>query len=180
MGCWGITAFESDAGLDSVDYIRSNLPKGGKLDLGEIIDALQNDQIRLPDVEFAENHTSPMALAEIVVKFLDGDMDGLDYDEDWAKEQNKFRDITSFTASKESVEWIRVYLTDTLQNKRKQAAFRAKHGQNWCGWFEEKNWIGWQEHMESLIGRLDTLLASPEDRIELISPQGQENGPVMG
>ena len=100
MGCWGITAFESDAGLDSVDYIRSNLPKGGKLDLGEIIDALQNDQIRLPDVEFAENHTSPMALAEIVVKFLDGDMDGLDYDEDWAKEQNKFRDITSFTASK--------------------------------------------------------------------------------
>ena len=66
MGCWGITAFESDAGLDSVDYIRSNLPKGGKLDLGEIIDALQNDQIRLPDVEFAENHTSPMALAEIV------------------------------------------------------------------------------------------------------------------
>ena len=22
MGCWGITAFESDAGLDSVDYIR--------------------------------------------------------------------------------------------------------------------------------------------------------------
>ena len=34
--------------------------------------------------------------------------------------------------------------------------------------------------MESLIGRLDTLLASPEDRIELISPQGQENGPVMG
>ena len=84
MGCWGITAFESDAGLDSVDYIRSNLPKGGKLDLGEIIDALQNDQIRLPDVEFAENHTSPMALAEIVVKFLDGDMDGLDYDEDWA------------------------------------------------------------------------------------------------
>ena len=58
MGCWGITAFESDAGLDSVDYIRSNLPKGGKLDLGEIIDALQNDQIRLPDVEFAE--TTPV------------------------------------------------------------------------------------------------------------------------
>ena len=79
MGCWGITAFESDAGLDSVDYIRSNLPKDGKLDLGEIIDALQKDQFRLPDVEFAENHTSPMALAEIVVKFLDGDMDGLDY-----------------------------------------------------------------------------------------------------
>lgn len=34
--------------------------------------------------------------------------------------------------------------------------------------------------MESLIGRLDALLAFPEDCIELIPLQGQENGPVMG
>ena len=31
MGCWGITAFESDAGLDAVDFIRNNLPEDGKL-----------------------------------------------------------------------------------------------------------------------------------------------------
>ena len=30
-----------------------------------------------------------------------------------------------------------------------------------------------------LAGVAITLLASPEDRIELISPQGQENEPVM-
>ena len=41
MGCWGITAFESDAGLDSVDYIRRSLPKNGSLELGSIIGTLQ-------------------------------------------------------------------------------------------------------------------------------------------
>lgn len=30
MGCWGITAFESDEGLDALGCIRKNLPKDGK------------------------------------------------------------------------------------------------------------------------------------------------------
>lgn len=29
MGCWGITAFESDAGLDAVCCIRRSLPRMG-------------------------------------------------------------------------------------------------------------------------------------------------------
>ena len=47
--------------------------------------------------------------------------------------------------------------------------------EKWGGWFEEKNWIGWQEHMKGLVSRLNTLLASPENAIELISPQEQKN-----
>ena len=41
MGCWGITAFESDAGLDAVDLIRENLPDDGKMNLKTMIRLLQ-------------------------------------------------------------------------------------------------------------------------------------------
>ena len=61
MGCWGITSFESDAGLDSVNYIRSILPGDGKLELGKVIDPLQKDDVWIPDVQDAESHTSPIA-----------------------------------------------------------------------------------------------------------------------
>jgi hypothetical protein len=181
MGCWGITAFESDAGLDAVEFIRRNLPEDGKLELGKIIEALWQDEWNAPsDVNNAESHTSPMALAEILVKFLDRDISGLDYDEEWAAKDKKFSTITSFAASKESVRWLRDYVSDTLQQVKKNAELRAKYGEEWGGWFKEKDWIGWQEHMTTLASRLDTLLVSSENHIELIPPQGQENGPSMG
>ncbi|MGB8451689.1 MAG: DUF4259 domain-containing protein [Anaerocolumna sp.] len=82
MGCWGITAFESDTGLDAIDFIRRNLPEDGKLYLEKIIKALRQDNWNVPaDTKDAESHTSPMALAEMLIKFLVGDIDGLDYKE---------------------------------------------------------------------------------------------------
>lgn len=176
MGCWGITAFESDAGLDSVDYIRCILPQDGKLELGKIIEALKEDDVRLPDVQDAESHTSPMALAEIMVNFIDGNAGGMDYDGAWAAEDNKFGSISSFTASIESVQWLRNYLSDTLKYARENEKFQAEHGTKWNGWFEEKDWIGWQEHMISLVSRLDTLIQlSASQTIDLLSPQIQES-----
>lgn len=71
---------------------------------------------------------------------------------------------------------MREYLSDTLKYARENAEFNAEHGANWNGWFEEKNWIGWQEHMENLVNRLDTLLACPKERLELVSLQKQEQG----
>lgn len=179
MGCWGITAFESDAGLDSVDYIRRSLPKNGSLELGSIIGALQRNDVRLPDAQDAESHTSPMALAEIVVKFMDHDIGDLDYDGKWAAKDKKFADITSFSASKESVKWLREYLSETLECAKENAGLQAEQGRKWNGWFEEKDWIGWQGHMAVLIGRLDGLLASPDDHIQLIPAQQPENGQIM-
>lgn len=38
MGCWGITALESDDGLDAVGFVRYNLPKDGHLDLGSMLE----------------------------------------------------------------------------------------------------------------------------------------------
>ena len=48
MGCWGITALESDDGLDAVGCIRYNLPKNGQLDLGEMLERLKKDQWNAP------------------------------------------------------------------------------------------------------------------------------------
>jgi len=183
MGCWGITAFESDAGLDAVSFIRANLPEDGKPELWKIIEAMKKDEWCVPDITNGESHTGPMALAEILVKFLDQDIGELDYDEEWAANDNKFSALTSFTATKESVQWLRDYISDSLKFKKEDAEFQAKQGihewDQWGGWFKEENWHGWQNHMSMLIDRLDTLLASPESQYELIHPQEQTSGLVM-
>lgn len=104
MGCWGITAFESDAGLDTVGFIRRHLPKDGSLQLEKIVEALKRDDWNAPsDVTNGAAHTSPMALAEIIVKFLDQDQDSLDSGEICWDQNEKFRNISAFTASRDSV-----------------------------------------------------------------------------
>lgn len=184
MGCWGITAFESDAGLDAASVIRDNLPEDGKLELGKIIEAMRQDEWGVPDVTDGLSHTGPMALAEIIIKFKDQDISDLDYDGKWAANDNKFSSLTSFTASKESAQWLRDYLADTLKYAKENAEFRAKQGlhdwDQWGGWFKEEDWNGWQNHMSMLIDRMDSLLASPENQMELIPSQEQASGPVMG
>ena len=175
MGCWGITAFESDEGLDAVEFIRESLPEDGKLELEALLEALKQDSWNAPpEVETAGSHTSVMALGELMLKFADGDVKSLDYDGEWGKEDHKFDSIISFTAHRETVQWIRNYIFDTLRSVKKHARFQAENGEKWGGWFEEKNWIGWQEHMAELISRLDILLESSEGKIELIPLQRPE------
>lgn len=125
-----------------------------------------------------------MALAEILVKFLDQDIGDLDYAEKWAANDHKFSSITSFTATKESIRWLRDYVSGTLEHAKEKAAFSAKRGADeWDqrgGWFEETDWHNWHRHMAMLVSRMDTLLVSPDRKIELVHPQKQTNGPVMG
>ena len=174
----GITAFESDEGLDAVEFIRRNLPEDGKLELETLLEALKQDSWNAPaEVETAGSHTSVMALGELMLKFVDGDVKSLDYDGEWGKEDHRFDSITSFTAHREPVQWIRNYIFDTLRNVKKHSRFQAENGEKWGGWFEEKNWIDWQEHMAELVSRLDIFLESSEAEIELIplqSPEDQE------
>lgn len=60
MGCWGITALESDNGLDAVRCVRYNLPADGQLDLGEMLERLKKDRWNAPcDVKLGCAHTSP-------------------------------------------------------------------------------------------------------------------------
>ena len=167
MGCWGITAFESDTGLDAIEFIREKLPVGGKVELDKMLENLRGDSWNAPpDVESAGAHTSVMALAELMIKFADGDMGSLDYEDEWAKEERKFSSITSFAASRETVLWIRNYMFDTLRHIKEEAGAQTEDGKKWGGWFEEKNWIGWQGHVENLIKRLEELLEKEGDTIQ--------------
>lgn len=187
MGCWGITAFESDDGLDALSDIRYVLPMDGNARLADILDALKADEY-LPKASDGQSHTAPMALAEVVVKFLNKDINDMDYDEEWADGDNKFYDVHSFTATKEPVQWIRDYLAETLRARREDAAYwagkdedsRPNWRREWGGWKEKEGWEGWQSHMEMLVSQMDSLLAKPEDQIELVQPQEQTNGPVLG
>lgn len=58
MGSWGITAFESDAGLDAANLIKDNILNDGKLELKKLIEVLQQDTWNKPsDVEDGVSHT---------------------------------------------------------------------------------------------------------------------------
>lgn len=106
--------------------------------MGKIIKAIQKEAwYAPPEASEGVPHTSPMALAEIIEKFLDGDREGMDYNWDDVPER-KFGNITSFTASRESLQWLRDYISDSL----KYAKENAVKGNNWGGWFEKRNWIG--------------------------------------
>lgn len=102
--------------------------------------------------------------------YLDGDPGSLDYDEEWAAEDNKFRSITSFTASRASLRELRDYLADTLKYARIRAERQIKAGELPGGWFDPKDWDGWQKHMEGLIHRLDGVLALEGSTLELAHP----------
>lgn len=184
MGCWGITAFESDAGLDVIGSIRKELPKDGELMLQSLLEAIRSSKWReLSDPQLGDSHTSPLAVAELIFKIQDGDYAAVDYEEDWAKNDNKFQGLSSFTADKESILWLKDYLTETLAASRRNAENTEhfdKIFKTYNGWFEEKDWIGWQQHMETMIERLGELYARPGDKIELLPlEQMQEDAPVL-
>lgn len=125
MGCWGITAFESNTGLDAVGMIRKNLPEDGRLKLENLIETLHQISWNTPpDESDGRFHTSPMALAEIVVKFIDRDIESLDYD-------GKFSAVISFSASKKSIQWLRDYISNTLRYAKENAEFQAEYGEKW-------------------------------------------------
>lgn len=112
-----------------------------------------------------------------MVRIIDRDMDDFDYDEEI--KGNKFGDIISFTASKESIQWLKDYITGILQHARENAEYGSENGRLWNGWFEEKNWLGWQEHMGTLISRLDELLTFHGNSVELLALKQLEEGQVF-
>ena len=164
MGCWGITAFESDAGLDAISLIRKHLPEQGDVELRQMLACLKADSWNAPpEVSEGVSHTSPMAVAELIVKFQEKDFSALD----GIRGDKKFSSLSSFTASKESLQWVREYLSETLFYSRKCAKEQEKSGVLWGGWFQERDWKHWQAHMEKLIGRMDELLTREGETVAL-------------
>ncbi len=169
MGAWGITAFESDAGLDVVGAIRKSLPEDGRLTLQTILESVKSSQWReLADPQLGNSHTSPLAVTELIFKLQDGQYSDLDYGMEYGFDDKLFKDLLTFTADKESLQWLKDYLTENLTAARNNAALPFNPNN---GWFHREDWEGWQTHMESVIERLGELLDRPEDEIDLL-----ENG----
>ena len=148
MGCWGITAFESDAGLDAIGLIRKHLPEQGDVETPQMLAWLKADSWNAPpEVSEGVSHTSPMAVAELIVKFQEKDFSALD----------GIRGIRSFPPclllqhQKESLQWVREYLSETLFTAVNVQKEQEKSGVLWGGWFQERDWKHWQAHMEKLI-----------------------------
>ena len=163
MGCWGISALQSDSGLDAISYVRKKLLWEGRLDLDTVIDTLQKSSWnRPPEASEGLSHTSFMAVAELIVLYLNKDAASLDYVGQWSEKDGKFASIQSFTASKESLAYLRDYLSDSLRYAKENAKCKAEH---------EEMWGGWLEHMEALVSCLDTLLAAEGNLLELVPQQ---------
>lgn len=181
MGAWGITAFESDAGLDVIGEIRNGLPKDGRLTLKNILEFLQNSEGgAVDDPQLGHSYTSPLAVTELIFKIQDNDYTSVDYEGDWAKEYPRFQDLSSFTADKESLLWLKDYLTKNLAAARNNAANYTDPVDPYNGWFYKENWESWQNHMETMIERLGELYERPGDEIDLFpADQKQEDVPTL-
>ena len=79
----------------------------------------------------------------------------------------KFSSLSSFTASKESLQWVREYLSETLFTAVNVQKSRRSREFLWGGWFQERDWKHWQAHMERLIGRMDELLTREGETVAL-------------
>lgn len=176
MGAWGITAFESDAGLDVIDGIRESLPNDGRLTLHMLLEFIKNSQWQeFDDPKLGNSHTSPLAVAELIFKIKDGDYASLDYDDVWAKKYKRFQNLSAFTADKESILWLRDYLTENLAAARNNAAVNNP-ANPYNGWFHKEDWEGWQTHMESIIKRLEELSELTEEEINLLENEQTQDG----
>ena len=73
MGCWGVKAFESDEGLDGLEWIINHIPEDGCLRLKELLEQLKLDEwCRPPAAENGESHSSTMLIAELMESFQNG------------------------------------------------------------------------------------------------------------
>lgn len=167
MGSWGITAFESDTGLDTMIILHDHLPTDGHWDLAGLIEVLKESKdISLSDPKEGHPVTSPMALAEMLMGYLDGQA----RDMGWAYQERpepNFDSVRTFTMDKPSLQWLRTHLDDTLRCARRNAAMEGNFG----GWFMEQDWIDCQKHMQGLVDRLDRLIQRPESTFDLLAPE---------
>ena len=71
---------------------------------------------RTPEVETAGSHTSVMVLAELMLKFVDGDVKSLDSEEDWNRGRsiNFVQSLLSPHPRKRSIGFGTIYLTRSI------------------------------------------------------------------
>lgn len=172
MGCWGITALESDTGLDVIEMIRDNITEDQRLDMDQALHILKADFSEcIPDVKRGIPHTGPMMILEVICMYLDGRCRSIDWP--WEPTNRCFSELTSLSISKKTLQEISGYLRETLLYSRENA--RNPDGRKWNGWIHEKDWKAWQSYMEALIERVNALMDLAGDPIEFVQNNLQLN-----
>ena len=164
----GITAFETEYGLFALMYMEDMLPADGHLVLKDIMSRMEKDDWCRPvPAKEGRTHTSPMVLAEIILYYTKNKRTNMCHiDRVFCSPRHSYRNITSFSADKGSLRWIKNYLSETLKSNRQNAMDHKDFGQ----WYKVEDYHKWQDHMEKLISCLDRLLEKHEDPIELLCP----------
>jgi hypothetical protein len=146
MGSWGIKALESDNGLDVIDCLEEFISGNNEFKLPEIINFLKSNGLLGEDfteIDFLYDNTA-MAVAELYLMFKDtGKLDYTNDDETRSLEKN----IKSFPADKESLEYILQYLMD-IKNEVPDADGEREI-------VELYNEEIWQNHLDELIKRIN-------------------------
>jgi hypothetical protein len=145
MGSWGIKALESDTGLDLIDFLKEHIPNDFNFKLSKMISELKGELLgeNFDKIDFLYDNTA-MAIAELYFMFKD--TGELNYDDD--KKEKSLKNIKTFTADKESLEYILKYLMDIKNNVPDEDGEREIVEL----WADDEEW---KNHLDELIKRMN-------------------------
>jgi Domain of unknown function (DUF4259) len=153
MGAWGITALESDQGLDVVDFVKrfvSNIKaQPVNIDMAELINAMKKEGFfgrNFEEVDFYFDNAA-MALAELYLMFKHTGK--LDYDDE-NQSQDLAKRVKSFVADKAALSFILQYLNDIKSEKPDKYGNREIIEL----WRESGSWDEWKANLTNLIEEL--------------------------
>ena len=145
MGSWGYMALESDNGLDVIEFLNENIPNDLNFKLSEIISDFKGELLgeSFDDIDFLYDNTA-IAIAELYFMFKDTNK--LDFDDD--DKEMSLKNIITFTANKDSLEYILKYLMDIKNNVPDKKGGREIVELN----IDNKEW---NNHLDELILRMN-------------------------
>lgn len=154
-----IMALDTKIGADTLEAVRKMIPEDRKLNLEKVMWELKNSpEGNVPDPEHAAPYTGWMALAEIMVRVMNGETKELDI----GTYGKNFSELRSFYASRAALMALQTYLSLTVLYSRKYAGKTTRNG-----WPSEEKWNQWQEHMEALTECIAVLLGLNREGTEL-------------
>lgn len=164
MGAWGIKALESDEGLDVLNILENEyVPEHPVMDLGEVIQLMKEQTMlgkELSQIDFLFDNTA-MALAELYFQWKDHGR--FDYNSG----ENVWRKVTGFTADKDALAFLLRQLTDIKNEVPDEDGIResVELWKNEGGGEIDPAWL---EHLNWLIGRLDSEQSGEEQEMDIL------------
>lgn len=150
MGAWSVRALDSDEGLDVMGILaREYIPNHPVMEMNEIIELMKEEGMLgndFSEIDFLYDITA-MALSELYFQWKNERK--IDYD----TEECAWDNVTDFTASKESIDFLLQQLTDIKNEVPDEDGIR-EIVELWKDAESKEVNQEWMEHLNWLIGRL--------------------------